>query len=362
MCPGGRIWCKRWQSYPRMDESHFSSPSHNKAPHLTLPRVTVAVPLRNEVTQFPAMIEALLQQTYPSQRLQILLLDGGSEDGTLALAEEVAAVHPHVSVHDNPRRSAAAALNLALRLADGAYIVRIDARSRPAPDYVVLAVQRLQQGLWAGAAGPQVAVGATWAGKVHAAVLNHPLGTGAPRYRHTSKPHESETLFLGAYDRRWLEKVGGWDEGFLANEDFELNARLRAAGGKLLVDPALRITYVARDDLAGLARQYARYGAWRTVTWRRYPHSIRMRHLAPAMLSLSLVLAAAMLIWSPWPLLLLAGSYLLLILAASSILSIRLGPRALPSAMAAFISIHLAWGGAFWLAVLGFSPSALTQV
>lgn len=326
------------------------------------PPVTVAVPLRNEPAQFPALLDTLLRQTYPSQRLQILLLDGGSEDGTLGLAHEAAAAHAHISVYDNPGRSAAAALNLALKLAQGVYLVRIDARSRPAPDYVALAVRRLQEGTWAGVAGPQIAWGATWSAKVHAAVLNHPLGTGAPRYRGAAHPQESETLFLGVYNRRWLEKVGGWDEGFLANEDFELNARLREAGGRLLVDPALHIRYLARADLPSLAWQYARYGAWRVITWRRHPHSIRLRHLAPAILSLCLVLSAAILPWSFWPLLLLSVAYLSLVLAACLTLGLRLGPRALPRGMAAFISIHLTWGGAFWLAVLGFRPRRLFQV
>ncbi|NOZ50752.1 MAG: glycosyltransferase [Chloroflexi bacterium] len=322
-------------------------------PLAPLPLVTVAVPLLNEAPRFPALLQALLAQTYPAQRLQVLLLDGGSTDGTLELARAAAQAHAHISVHENPGRSAAAALNLALTLTHGVLFARIDARCRPAPDYVATAVARLQTGRWAGVGGPQVATGASWPGKVVAGMLNHPLGTGAPRYRRTIKPHPSETLFLGAYDRGWLAKVGGWDERFAANEDFELNWRLRQAGGQLLVDPAIRSRYVVRGDLRELGRQYARYGAWRLITWRRHPRSIRLRHVAPALLVLALTGGLLALPFAAWPLLLGAGAYLGLVLAAALDLSRQLGPRALPRAVAALMTVHLAWGISFWLVALG---------
>jgi cellulose synthase/poly-beta-1,6-N-acetylglucosamine synthase-like glycosyltransferase len=336
-----------------------------------LPIVTVAVPLRDEAPRLPGLLAAVLDQTYPAVRLEVYLIDGGSTDATRQLAQDAAADHAHVHVLDSPGHIAAAALNLALAQAQGEVFVRLDARTRPAPDYIERCVARLQEGVWAGVAGPQVAIGASGAprasggavagasgGRTHALALNHWLGTGAPLYRRASGPAESETLYLGAFPTSWLRRAGGWDEAFAVNEDYELCERLRQAGGRLLVDPAIRSTYLVRDSLAGLARQYWRYGAWRTVTWRRHPRrtrqrrprSLRLRHLAPAALTAALALGLVLLAWTPWPLVILLSIYAVVVLAASLQISVRHGLGCLPRLLLVFPTLHIAWGAGFWLA------------
>ena len=318
----------------------------------TWPHVTIASPLLNEAPRFPVLLASLLALDYSRRRLQILLIDGGSTDGTAELAARAAADYRHIEFIRNQRTSAAAALNLAIERARGDFLLRLDARSRPEPDYVANAVRRLQEQRWAGVAGPQKAVGMTPAGRVYALVLNHPLGTGAPRYRRTSNAAESETLYLGAYPLDWLRQIGGWDEGFLANEDYELNCRLRAAGGRLLVDPDIRTAYVVRDSLRALARQYARYGAWRTVTWRRHPDAMRLRHIAPALFAVALSISLLLVWWSAWPLALVIALYAIPILVASLQLSLKHGLRTLPRLLVTFPTLHLSWGFAYWLALL----------
>lgn len=315
-------------------------------------RVTVAVPLLNDVSLFPGLLDCILAQTISPDRLQILLADGGSCDGTRALAQKAAETHPHIHFFDNPRRRAAAALNIALAQAAGAYFIRLDARTRPAATYVERCCARLDQGEWAGVAGPQVAAGETAAGRVHALVLNHPLGAGSPRYRRAARPIESETIYLGAYKTDSLRQIGGWDETFDANEDFDLNTRIRKTGGRLLVDPQIRCTYIARHRLGGLWRQYARYGAWRTITWRKHPDALRLRHLAPALLVAAFLLAILLSPVAPLVLPFLLALYLLPTFYASLSLALRHDLRALPRLIAAFVTLHLSWGLAFWLAWL----------
>ncbi len=321
-----------------------------------LPSVTVAIPLRDEASRLPGLLAAVLAQTYPPEHLQVVLVDGGSIDATRQLCQEAAARYAHVHALDNPGRSAAAALNLALSQAQGEIIVRFDGRTRPAPDYIERCVVRLQEGTWAGVAGPQIAAGDAGApaaaAQVHALALNHWLGTGAPRYRRAAAPTESDTLYLGAFPAAWLRSAGGWDETFAANEDYELCARLREAGGRLLVDPAIHSTYLVRDTLGDLARQYARYGAWRTRTWRHHPGAFRLRHLAPAAFTAALALAVLLLIWTPIPLLSLAAAYTLVVLGAAVQLSRGCGLACLPRLLLVFPTLHLAWGAGFWLAWL----------
>lgn len=337
--------------------------------------VTLAVPLLDEGLRLPGLLAAILAQDYPRDRMQVMLVDGGSQDGTRDLALEVSQRYAFIGVLDNPRRVAAAGLNCALSQAEGEIFLRLDARTRPASDYVGACVGALDSATpdLAGVGGPQVAAGASEAACIHALALNHPFGVGGPAYRRASQPTLSDTIYLGAYRTGWLRRAGGWDEAFASNEDYELNTRLREAGGKLLVDPAIQADYLARDSLASLARQYFHYGRWRTLTIRRHPRAWRWRHLAPALLAAVLFAAFLLAPWTPWPLFLLAGAYLALDVTAS--LQIALNPllvnfyswakpevlppqpvhygmRAFPRLLLVFPVLHLSWGVGFWLGVL----------
>ncbi|MCO6450364.1 MAG: glycosyltransferase [Caldilineales bacterium] len=316
------------------------------------PLVTIAIPVWNESELLPGLLRDLRAQTYADDRLQILILDGASTDGTLALAQDAARADSRIEVLNNHRRNAAAALNLALAQARGQYLVRLDARTRPAADYVQRCVDRLTEGRWAGVSGPQRATGDSQAGQTYALALNHPFGVGRPQYRRATQPVESETLYLGAYPVAQLRSIGGWDEEMQANEDYEMNMRLRRSGGRLFVDPAIRSDYLVRDNLLQLAQQYARYGAWRTVTWRRHPGAMRLRHAIPALFVLALALALLALPWSLWPLAMMALPYLLVDLIVSLQLGLRHRLSAIPRLLITFPAIHLAWGFSFWRALV----------
>jgi GT2 family glycosyltransferase len=320
------------------------------------PLVTIAAPLLNEAPRLSALLASIAAQTYPLDRVQILLIDGGSEDGTVALARRAAERSDAVELLHNPKRLAAAALNLALARARGAYFMRVDARSRLDPDYIVQTVKRIDEEGCAAVAGVQIAVGESRAGRIHALALNHPLGGGGARYRSARRLEESETLYLGLYAVDWLQRLGGWDETFAANEDFELNTRLRKNGGVLLVDPAIHVNYVARAEIMGLAKQYARYGAWRTVTWKRHRDALRIRHLAPAVFTASLLLGLGALPWSVWPLATVSAAYATVVLAVSFHLSLTHHLSTFLRLLIVFPAIHLSWGLAFWLAWL-FPPN-----
>ncbi|MBX7234924.1 MAG: glycosyltransferase [Caldilineales bacterium] len=325
------------------------------------PVVTIAIPLRDEAPRLPGLLDAVLAQDYPAEDMQILLIDGGSQDETRRLAAAAAARNHHLAVLDNPRRLAASGLNLALAQAVGEVFVRLDARTRPAPDYVTCCIRALTSGgadgFLAGVGGPQLATGETPSARIHALALNHPFGVGSPAYRRASRPQRSETIYLGAYRTAWLHRVRGWDESFAFNEDYEINTRLRQAGAWLLVDPAIRCHYLARESCGQLARQYFHFGAWRTVTIRRHRDAWRWRHLAPALLAAAFLLALLLAVWSLWPLVGLLGVYLGLDLAVSLQIGLRHGFSAVPRLLAVFPLLHLSWGAGFWLGVIR-SPRA----
>lgn len=314
--------------------------------------VTIAIPVLNEARLLPGLLDCLRAQTWPRRAMQIIVADGGSDDATVAIAQAAARDFPDFDLVPNPGRSAAAGLNLALSLAKGGYFLRLDARSRPAEDYVARCVAHLTTGDWAGVGGAQIAVGRTASDRAIALALNHPLGAGGPRYRRAGASCESETLYLGAYPTWQLQKIGGWDDHFVANEDYELNTRLREAGGKLLVASDVRVQYVARDSLRALARQYARYGAWRVATWRKHPQAMRPRHLAPAAWTAGLAAGLLLAPISPWLLWAMTLPYLLAITLAATVLAAGHGWRLWPRIWLAFPAMHLSWGAGFWRCVL----------
>jgi glycosyltransferase involved in cell wall biosynthesis len=324
------------------------------------PIVTIAIPVLNEAERLPGLLDALRAQTWPRHAMQIIVADGGSDDDSVALARAAGRDFPDFEVIPNPGRIAAAGLNRALDMARGEFFVRLDARSRPAPDYLERCVAHLQEGEWAGVGGAQVAIGASDAGRAIALVLNHPLGAGSPKYRRTNVTGESETIYLGAYWVDWLHRAGGWDEGFVANEDYDLNTRLRKLGGRLLVAQDIRLMYIARDSLRALAKQYFRYGCWRAVTWRRHPRAMRWRHLLPALWLAGLVLGMALAPFSPWPLLALTLPYVLIISLTTALLAVGRGWRLAPRIGLAFPTMHLCWGAGFWYSALMSSLSAFS--
>jgi glycosyltransferase involved in cell wall biosynthesis len=316
------------------------------------PLVTIAIPIRNEARLLLGLLEAVRAQTWPLQAMQVIVMDGLSEDESVAIANAAADDFFDFEVISNPGRIAATALNLALERARGTYFLRLDARSRPAPDYIEQCVISLQSGPWAGVAGAQVVVGDSPQSWPIALAISCSLGTGWPAYRRVDTSCESETLFLGAYPTAKLRQIGGWDERFVANEDYELNTRLRKNRGKLMVARTVQITYIARDTLKGLACQYHKYGSWRVRTWLKHPHSIQPRHLAPAVWAAGLVVGVLLLPITYWPLLLFAVPYVLSVTLMAAKLASRYNWRSFIRIWLSFPFMHLCWGFGFWRSLL----------
>lgn len=255
-----------------------------EAPDETFERVSVVMPVRNEARHVTATLEALAGQSYPSSCMEIIVVDGRSEDDTRALVTAFAGRHPECRVRliDNPERSIPTAMNYGIAAASGSVIVRMDGHTLPAPDYVASCIAALARS-GAGAVGGCISpVGGTPFGSAVAIAQSSGLGAGDAAFHFATEPQFTDTVYLGAFPRSVLERVGGYDPALLRNEDYELCLRIRAAGWRVYLDPAIRSRYVPRGSPAALARQYAAYGWWKVETWRRHPRSLRWRQAVPA--------------------------------------------------------------------------------
>ncbi|MEJ2758184.1 MAG: glycosyltransferase family 2 protein [Anaerolineales bacterium] len=285
--------------------------------------VSVIVPCYNEEKTIRLLLDALTRQTYPAANMEVIIADGMSEDRTREVIADFQQQHPAIQVRvvDNHKRVIPAALNRAIEASQGDYIIRLDAHSVPHPEYVARSVANLERrrgdnvgGIW-----KIVPSADTWIAKAIAAAAAHPLGVGDAKYRFADAPGEADTVPFGGFRKDYLERIGLFDEELHTNEDYELNTRIRMAGGKLWLDPNIQVQYYARPNLRQLARQYFRYGYWKVQMLRRFPGSLRWRQALPPLFVLGLLGLTVAWFWLP-----LAGWLLLTMLIIYS-LALMLG-------------------------------------
>jgi succinoglycan biosynthesis protein ExoA len=314
--------------------------------HEAWPLLSVVVPARDDAASLPATIEAIRAQEYPGER-EIVVAVGPSSDGTYEVARHLAEQYPTIRVVDNPAGSTPAALNAAIAASRGEVIARIDAHAEPTPGYLALAVEVLRETGAANVGGVQLARGEAPFQRAVAAAMSSRFGTGDARFHYGGPPGPSDTVYLGVYRRETLEQVGGFDESLMRNQDYELNVRLRDAGGVVWFDPRLQVVYRPRSSLRTLARQYFDYGRWKQVVVRRHPRSLRWRQLVPpaaALANVAGVLLGVAGIRAAW---LIPGTYTVATVAASIHAARDEGGSVMIRLPFVFATMHHAWGFGF---------------
>ncbi|MGH2714356.1 MAG: glycosyltransferase family 2 protein [Thermoleophilaceae bacterium] len=323
---------------------------------MTAVAVSVLVPVLNEEQHIREAVARMRSQRLDAD-FELIFVDGRSTDGTRAILEELRREDERIRILDNAERRTPQGLNIGLRHARGVFVARMDAHTHYPPDYLALGVARLRRGDVEWVSGPQLASGSGVWSRRAALALSSLLGTGGASFRRLMAAEtEVDTGFTGMWRRSTLERHGGWDEGFPVDQDFELAARIRAEGGRIVCVPAMAAHYIPRDSLPALARQYWRYGFYKVKTIRAHPRSMRRSHLLPAGLTLSVVAAAA----GPRPVRAPArlglGVYLAAVVQASR--GVRgAGDGADVAALPlVFATMHLAYGFGFLAGCLRFGP------
>lgn len=322
--------------------------------------VSVIVPCFNEEKTIKLLLQALIEQTYPLERLEVIIADGLSSDQTRKRIDEFSQQNADLKVHviDNTRRNIPAGLNVALQAASGEVIVRLDAHSAPQADYIARCVDALEKGMGDNVGGvwkirPPLD---HWQAQGISVAAAHPLGVGDAHYRHADQAMWVDTVPFGSFYRSLIDRIGFYDETLLANEDYEFNVRIRRSGGKIWLDPAIRSTYFSRSNLRELARQYWRYGFWKAKMLRRYPDTIRWRQALPPIFVLSLLGLAILSIWltfARWIIMLELLVYCLVLFAAGLQVAFKQKDlRYLISVPLAIATMHLSWGSAFLWSLL----------
>jgi succinoglycan biosynthesis protein ExoA len=318
-------------------------------------KISIIIPCLNEEETIESVLQAIYQQKFPRESLEVVLADGGSTDGTLAKIEDFRYSHPDLTITliNNPLRHIPAALNRAIKVARGEIIIRMDAHSLPRPDYVQRCAQALIDGKGENVGGKwEILPGVnTWIARGIALAAAHPLGVGDARYRISGQAGSVDTVPFGCYYRSLFDRIGFFDETLLTNEDYELNTRIRFNKGIIWFDPEIICQYFARSTLKDLATQYWRYGFWKAKMVKRYPTTIKLRQALPPLFVVLLIgLLGLSFFIKPFLYLFLSVFFLYVsIIILASIPAAKKGKEAalVISIPLAIMTMHFTWGTGF---------------
>jgi glycosyltransferase involved in cell wall biosynthesis len=248
------------------------------------PFVSVVIPVRNEAGFIADLISSIQGQDYPADRIEIIVADGMSTDGTREELGSMQADDPRLLIIDNPGLIVSSGLNAAIERSRGDIIIRIDGHALIAEDFVRQNVALLNEHpeAWS-VGGPIRHVATTPFGKAVALAMSHPLGVGNAFHRYPTYEGYVEGSQFPAI-RRWVfSRIGFFDERLVRNQDDEFNYRIRRSGGLIYVSPRVRYSYFVRCLAGQLFRQYLQYGFWRIPLIEKYGRPTTWRQMVPTL-------------------------------------------------------------------------------
>jgi glycosyltransferase involved in cell wall biosynthesis len=323
-----------------------------------LPLVSVIMPIRNEMAFIERSLGAVLRQDYPAERMEVLIVDGLSEDGTREYVHAQQATFPSLYLLDNPDRIAPTALNIGIRNAKGDVIVRVDGHCEISPDYIRRSVEHLLADGIDAVGGPIETIGETEEAQAIALAMSSWFGVGGSAFRTIKdRPMLVETVAFPAYRRQTLLRLGPFDEELVRNQDDEYNYRLLAQGGKILLSPDITSRYYSRSNLRSLWRQYYQYGYWKVRVMQKHPRQMRWRQFVPPAFVASLIGTSVLgIIFRPFRFLfvVLVSLYSVADLLASMSTGREKGMRYVPRLMIIHPILHLSYGLGFLAGLVGF--------
>jgi cellulose synthase/poly-beta-1,6-N-acetylglucosamine synthase-like glycosyltransferase len=264
----------------------------------TAPFISIVIPCRNEQKFIGVCLDSVIANDYPRDLLEVLVVDGMSEDNTRTIIQTYARRYPFIRLLDNPKKITPAALNTGIRHAKGNVIVRMDAHARIGKDYVARSVECLLKHEADNVGGVMITEPReqTLVGRAIVAGLSHRFGVGGSYFRiHTDGLRWVDTVFGGCYRKEIFDQIGQFNERLARGQDMELNRRLKKAGGRILLVPDIVSHYYARSDLKSFW-----FHNWNNGVWAILPFAyssvmpVSWRHLVPLAFVTSLLGSAVL--------------------------------------------------------------------
>lgn len=283
-------------------------------------KVSIIITARNEEKYLPMLFEDILNQTYPLQNIEVVLMDSNSTDNTRKLMEEFKKNNENLSVQivANERQIQAAGFNEGVKHATGDVILKIDAHSRIPEDFVQKNVNEILAGAYVcGGNRPTVVDSDDDFSKTLHIVEESALGSSIANYRKSNVKRKVNSIFHGMYRKEVFEKVGFADERLLRTEDNEFHYRVRKAGYDIIFNPEIESYQYIRPTFTKMIQQKFANGYWIGLTSHVCRDCLSLFHFGPGVFVSTLLVLMMLTPISFAPLLTVFGLYLLAVLGLS---------------------------------------------
>jgi glycosyltransferase involved in cell wall biosynthesis len=262
--------------------------------------VSVVMPVRNEEKYIENCIISLLKQEYPKENMEWIFVDGMSTDRTKEIIGIFMLKYPElIKIYDNPNKTVPYAMNIGINKSAGKYIIRLDAHSDYADDYISKCVYYLDTTEAENVGGVAETKSKGFIGSAIAQMLSSKFGVGNSEFRTSGRSGYVDTVPFGAFRREVFEKYGGYDERLTRNQDNEMNYRIRKNGGKIYLSDDIKLSYYCRDSIQGISNMAVKNGLWNVITMKLCPGSMSARHFIPFVFLLSLIIMPIITLFIP---------------------------------------------------------------
>ena len=321
-----------------------------------LPLVSIVIPMLNEIESIETCLNSILDQTYPINQIEIVVVDGCSTDGSLEKVIQLAQIYSNIHLFNNPLKRTPISLNIGVKNSNGDVIIILGAHTHIRNDFVELNIRSMQEQGVKCTGGTQLNTGKTFLQCAIGLAMGSRLGIPSAPYRFYKKPCFVDTVVYAAYARELFDQLGYFNEELHISEDAEFNWRIRKAGYQIYYSPEIISYYYPRKNLRQLSRQFFNYGILRVNVIKRHPDAMRLIHLAPPLFVLALMALTVMSAFGTdfmMSLVALLGAYSLYILTASIMTCKQEHSwKYLFLLPAVFIAMQISWGTGFLVGIL----------
>jgi len=320
------------------------------------PKVSVIIPCRNEKVYIENCVNAILSNDFDATSIEVIIVDGFSDDGTRTIIKDKILKNPSVKLIDNPAKKTPHAFNLGIENSTGEYIIIVGARCVISVNYIRTCIDILYKDTSIGCVGGRVEnIYENKRSKLIAYAMSSPFGVGGGNFRIKNKDGFVDTVGTPAYRKSIFSEIGLFDIQLVRNQDDELNYRLIKNGYKIYFTVKTSLSYYVRADYKKLFRQYYQYGYWKIFINKKHKTITTVRQLVPLIFLLYLTGGIVLSLFSKWIFFTFSALWLVyIIMGVYSAFQVSRILRYIPEIIYAFFILHISYGYGYFIGFIRF--------
>ncbi|MDZ7315371.1 MAG: glycosyltransferase family 2 protein [candidate division KSB1 bacterium] len=327
----------------------------NQSIDSSLPLVSIVIPMLNEAGAIERCINSILHQDYPLEKIEIIVVDGLSTDGSREQVQALASKNPNIRLLDNPKKRTPISLNIGARNAKGSVVIILGAHTKIKQDFVRLNIYYMNKLGVKCTGGTQINVGESFFQRAVGLAMGSFFGIPSAPYRFFPKARYVDTVVYAAYKKELFDEIGYFDEELHISEDAEFNWRIRKAGYEIYYTPEIVSYYYPRKTIGKLFKQFFNYGILRVNVIKKHKDAFKLIHIIPPLMLFTFILSLGLSAVMPnmlWPICILSGFYLFYLLGGAlyTCASRRAWQYAFILPVIFFI-MHISWALGFWVGI-----------